>query len=154
MTVSADGGTWCRWASHHHMPHRVQHIVEEGEQARSQVSQLARWVGLADAHLGHPPCPPCQRTHTLLANAVSLLFGFTIIDTFSQQCRCSGQSLKYSLVVVNFLTRGFCVWPHSHGRGCSHFARRPRFCPRRKLIEADRKEILTRTQIFDSPPEV
>ena len=55
MTVSADGGTWCRWASHHHMPHRVQHIVEEGEQARSQVSQLARWVGLADAHLGHPP---------------------------------------------------------------------------------------------------
>ena len=151
MTVSADGGTWCRWASHHHMPHTVQQIVEEGEQARSQVSQLARWVGLADAHLGHPPAPLAREPiHYLQMLSHSCLVSQSLIHF----CRCSRQSLKYSLIVVNFLTRGFCVWPHSHGRGCSHFARRPRFCPRRKLIEADRKEILTRTQIFDSPPEV
>ena len=137
-------------------PHATQSATDCGRGRASQIpSKPACQMGrFSRCSSGSPPCPPCQRTHTLLANAVSLLFGFTIIDTFSQQCRCSGQSLKYLLVVVNFLTRGFCVWPHSHGRGCSHFARRPRFCPRRKLIEADRKEILTRTQIFDSPPEV
>ena len=137
-------------------PHATHSATDCGRGRASQIpSKPACQMGrFSRCSSGSPPCPPCQRTHTLLANAVSLLFGFTIIDTFSQQCRCSGQSLKYSLVVVNFLTRGFCVWPHSHGRGCSHFARRPRFCPRRKLIEADRKEILTRTQIFDSPPEV
>ena len=41
-----------------------------------------------------------------------------------------------------------CVWPHSQGRSCSHFGR-PRFWVRRKSMDADWKEILPRTCIFD-----